>query len=68
MAILSPVFYASDTVKEFGVFPISVNLGQIPKTPFGDMWVSPYVGIYSGKITTPNLSSLRFGFGVTTTF
>ena len=69
VAILSPVAFVSDTVKEIGVFPISVNLGQIPKTPFSDMWISPYVGIYSGKVTTmPNLSSLRFGVGLTTTF
>jgi hypothetical protein len=66
VAILSPVAFVSDTVKELGVFPVSVNLGQIPRTPFNDMWLSPYVGVFSG--VKPTRSTLNFGIGVTTTF
>lgn len=66
IALLSPVVFVSDTTKELGVFPVSVNVGQIPHTPFNDMWVSPYVGVFSGA--KPTRSTLNFGIGLTTTF
>lgn len=42
MAVLTPVIYASETSQEFGVLPLSVNLGNVVKhQPFQNLWVSP---------------------------
>lgn len=43
-AVLTPVAFLSDSVKEPGLLPVSFNFGSIKHQPFRDLWVSPYVG------------------------
>jgi hypothetical protein len=45
------------------VLPVSFNLGQIPKQPLKDIWVSPYVGIdWTGRTVS------HVGVSLTATF
>lgn len=48
--------YAGDGVLEPALLPVSINLGQIPRQPFRDLWLSP--------ILTPH----RLGVALTATF
>ena len=61
-AYLTPAL--SVTKQEFviGVLPASLNLGTLPRSPFTDLWVSPFVGV------VPKTSAKRWGFVFTTTF
>lgn len=63
-SLLTPVAFISTDGAEFGVLPVSVNLGKIPKQPFKDLWASPIVVF--GK--APNTSPTRVGFVFTATF
>lgn len=40
-AVLSPAVFVGKTVG-YGVLPVSVNLGRLPRQPFRDVWVSPF--------------------------
>jgi hypothetical protein len=44
LSLFTPVAMLSDGDVEFGVLPVSVNLGRIPYQPLKDLWVSPYIG------------------------
>lgn len=44
IAVVSPSMTIAGTAKSYGVLPLSVNLGSLPKQPFTNIWVSPYVG------------------------
>jgi hypothetical protein len=48
-AVLSP---AVSTEKTIGVLPISLNLGTIPKQPFTNLWLSPFIGQGGKKALT----------------
>jgi DNA-binding transcriptional regulator of glucitol operon len=63
LALLTPVAFVSQNVKEVGVLPLSVNLGLIKYMPLKDFWVSPYVGADLIK-RTPS----RVGLTLTATF
>lgn len=60
---LTPVIFASDTLREMGLLPFSYNVGHIKHQPFTNLWVSPYVGFDAGKKTVS-----RGGIAVTATF
>lgn len=64
LSLLTPVAYISSDTVEFGVLPVSLNLGKIPKQPFRDLWVSPL--LVFGK--APNVSPTRLGVSLTATF
>jgi len=48
-AVASPVLWLDKNGNQIGVLPVSVNLGQIKRQPFRDIWVSPFVGVDLGK-------------------
>ena len=54
-SLLSPAVFLGKT-RDVGVLPVSVNLGRVPRQPFRDLWVSPFV------------SRTRAGVVVTATF
>jgi len=56
-ALMTPVVFVSSGRREIGLLPASVNLGRLPRQPFKDLWVSPYLA-----------GSGRFGIAVTATF
>lgn len=65
-AALTPVISigqntGSNSNAEFGLLPLSLNLGSIPHQPFTNLWVSPYVG-------TKGLSISRLGLSISATF
>lgn len=62
-SLVTPVALLSEAKKEFGILPVSVNLGRVKYQPFKDLWVSPYVGIdVAGR------KASRFGLAVTASF
>lgn len=61
-AVLSPAVTITDTSKSIGILPVSYNLGSLPKQPFTNLWVSPYIG----SSTTTRID--RLGFTLTATF
>ena len=63
LAALTPAVFITDEVREFGILPVSYNLGKVPFMPVKDAWISPYVGIDVSKKTTGNI-----GIAVTATF
>lgn len=63
ISFATPVVFLTKTVKEAGLLPISINLGQLPHNPLKDVWISPYVG-FSLTSTTPK----RVGLAITATF
>ena len=44
-AFLSPAFVFTSTEKLVGVLPISMNLGTLPRQPFTNLWISPFLGV-----------------------
>jgi hypothetical protein len=62
-AVLTPTYFVSQNVKEFGVLPVSFNLGVVPHQPFTNIWFSPYLGM---DIAGRGIS--RLGFAITATF
>lgn len=56
VAVLSPGVVVGEVVKP-ALLPISINLGAIPKQPFSNLWVSPWID-----------TTKRIGFSVTATF
>lgn len=60
-AVLTPAIAISATERTVGLLPVSYNLGTLPRQPFTNLWVSPFVG----KTAT---SATRLGFVVTATF
>jgi hypothetical protein len=44
-AVASPVLWLDTTGQQVGVLPVSVNLGQIPRQPFRDLWLGGFIGI-----------------------
>lgn len=63
LSLLSIVAALDGDTAEFGVLPVSVNLGRIPKQPFKDLWLSPYVGY---DLQTKRIG--RIGFAATASF
>jgi len=59
-AFATPVVFLTDKIQEFGVLPVSVNLGRIPKQPLKDLWLAPLV--------TKSGTSFRLGLVVLATF
>lgn len=60
----APAVSISNAEKNLGVVPIAFNIGSLPKQPFTNIWITPFVG-------TPNLSvprSIRIGIFGTATF
>lgn len=50
LAVLSPALFLSESSKEIGILPVSVNVAQ--KIPvFKDLWVSPFVGYNQASAT-----------------
>lgn len=47
-AFLSPAVAFVGNNPTFGVLPLSYNLGSLPKQPFTNVWVSPFVGTKTG--------------------
>lgn len=41
-AVLSPVVFVGKTI-DYGILPVSFNLGKLPRQPFRDLWVSPFL-------------------------
>lgn len=63
-AIFSPAVMFTDTEKTLGLLPVSFNLGTLPRQPFTNVWLSPFVGIdhlFPVRIT-------RFGLVLTAGF
>jgi hypothetical protein len=56
-SLLTPVVFLSSGRREFGLLPVSFNLGRIPRNPLNDVWLSPYIS-----------GSGRFGLTLTATF
>jgi hypothetical protein len=56
LAIATPVLYLTAGKREFGILPVSLNLGALKRQPFTNLWISPYV------------SRSRIGLGLTATF
>jgi hypothetical protein len=44
LSLLSPALLLNASTREFGLLPVSGNLGRLKYQPFKDLWVSPYVG------------------------
>jgi hypothetical protein len=63
IAILTPVIRLSQLNPEFGILPVSWNLGTLPHQPFTNVWISPYVGI-----SAASQSVSRIGVALTATF
>jgi hypothetical protein len=61
-AVLSPAITFSGTERSIGVLPASFNIGSLPKQPFTNIWISPYVG------TTGTTRINRLGIALTATF
>ena len=61
LALFSPAVFVSSSSWSVGALPVSVNLGRLPKQPFRDLWLSPYVGAKSN-------GGLMYGFALTATF
>jgi len=62
-SFLTPALIAgTDSQPSFGVLPVSFNLGTIPRTPFTNVWLSPYLG------TTDRQTLSRGGVFVSVTF
>lgn len=59
-AFLTPSLTASGNTSTVGLLPVSFNLGSLPRQPFSDIWVSPFIG---GSPAT-----LRAGITLTVTF
>ena len=55
-AFATPAVVVGKTVRDIGVLPVSVNLGNLPRQPFTNLWVSPFV------------SKTRVGVTLTATF
>jgi hypothetical protein len=62
-SVLTPVLFVTSKVKEAGLLPFSVNLGQIKHQPLRDVWVSPFIGIDVQKQKVA-----RYGFAFTASF
>ena len=43
-AILTPALTLSAKERTIGILPISYNLGTLPRQPFTDLWISPFIG------------------------
>ena len=41
-SLLSPAVFFG-TARDFGVLPVSINLGHIPRQPFSNLWASPFM-------------------------
>lgn len=62
-AFFTPAVIAGDaTVPSLGILPVSFNLGAVPRMPFTNVWLSPYLG------TTDRQTLSRTGFFVSVTF
>lgn len=61
---LAPAVALTNTEKIIGIVPIAFNLGSIPKQPFTNVWISPFVG--TTDIAIPRVT--RFGIFGTATF
>lgn len=61
-SVLSPALTITDTSKSIGVLPFAFNLGSLPKQPFTNLWVSPYIGSSTAKTVD------RMGITLTATF
>jgi hypothetical protein len=44
LSLLTPVAAFNGSTIDIGLFPGSINLGQIPHQPLKDLWLSPYIG------------------------
>lgn len=60
-SFFTPTVTFTKTERTIGVMPVSFNLGTLPRQPFSDIWISPYVGFSN----SPNLSRTGFVFTVT---
>lgn len=47
-AFLTPAVSLSANSQALGVAPLSFNLGSLPRQPFTNIWVSPFIGTTSG--------------------
>lgn len=62
--ILAPAATITDTDKSLGVIPFAYNLGSLPKQPFSNVWIGPYIGTSTPKAPTLN----QLGITLTATF
>lgn len=62
-SLLTPVGFLSQNIHEFGVLPVSFNVGSVKYVPLKDFWISPYIG---ASIGGRNVS--RIGFALTASF
>jgi hypothetical protein len=62
-SVATPVLWLDSKVQQIGLLPISVNLGQIPKQPFRDLWLSPFIGLQPQPLGVG-----KFGFVLHATF
>jgi hypothetical protein len=63
LAYATPILFVTNKTQEFGVLPVSVNLGRIPKQPLKDIWLAPLVTFVPGASKT-----FRLGFSIMATF
>jgi hypothetical protein len=56
-AVLSPTVFMDKNTQDIGLLPFSFNLGRIPKQPFTNLWLSPFIS-----------KSQRLGVTLTATF
>lgn len=61
-AFLSPAVSLNAAEKTVGVLPVSFNIGSLPKQPFTNIWISPYIG------TTTKTGVNRIGVFASVTF
>ena len=49
-SVLTPALWLDRTGQQAGLLPVSVNLGRLPRQPFRDVWLSPFIGIQPGPV------------------
>lgn len=64
--VLAPAVTITDTDKSVGVIPVAYNIGSLPKQPFTNIWIGPYIG--TSTPLAPQQGFNRVGMTLTATF